>query len=96
MDCDGKIAVVHNGIIENYKELKDQLEGEGHHFNSQTDTEVIAHLIEKYCKQGLGLEESLHQTIAKLQDHTHLQLYLLMNQVRLWGLKRKPSHSGCG
>ncbi|MFU2192167.1 glutamine--fructose-6-phosphate transaminase (isomerizing) [Methanobacterium sp. MZD130B] len=67
MDCDGKIAVVHNGIIENYKELKDQLEGEGHHFNSQTDTEVIAHLIEKYCKQGLGLEESLHQTIAKLQ-----------------------------
>lgn len=66
-DCEGKIAVVHNGIIENYKELKNQLESEGHHFNSQTDTEIIAHLIEKYHKQGLGLEESMHQAIAKLQ-----------------------------
>ncbi len=56
-DCEGKIAVVHNGILENYKELKDLLEREGHHFTSQTDTEVIAHLIEKYYKQGLSLEK---------------------------------------
>jgi len=65
-DCTGKIAVVHNGIIENYKELKDDLEAEGHQFTSQTDTEVIAHLIEKYMDQGAGLEEAMNQTIKKL------------------------------
>jgi glucosamine--fructose-6-phosphate aminotransferase (isomerizing) len=47
LSCDGKIAVVHNGIIENYAELRDQLTAEGHEFKSQTDTEVIAHLVEK-------------------------------------------------
>jgi glucosamine--fructose-6-phosphate aminotransferase (isomerizing) len=47
--CDGKIAVVHNGIIENYDELKQRLMKEGHRFRSQTDSEVIAHLLEKYC-----------------------------------------------
>jgi glucosamine--fructose-6-phosphate aminotransferase (isomerizing) len=45
-DCTGKIAVVHNGIIENYRELKDMLVSHGHHFVSETDTEVISHLIE--------------------------------------------------
>ena len=47
-DCQGKIAVVHNGIIENYQALKTLLEKEGHKFVSDTDTEVIAHLIEKF------------------------------------------------
>ncbi|MDK2989397.1 MAG: hypothetical protein PWR16_926, partial [Methanoculleus sp.] len=47
-DCEKKIAVVHNGIIENYSELKRQLEGRGHIFRSETDTEVIAHLIEEH------------------------------------------------
>ena len=44
--CDKKIFVVHNGIIENYKILKEKLEKKGHKFNSDTDTEVVAHLIE--------------------------------------------------
>lgn len=48
LDCKGKIAVVHNGIIENYLELKEGLKKEGHRFISETDTEVIAHLIEKF------------------------------------------------
>lgn len=47
LDCKCKIAVVHNGIIENYLELKEELKKEGHKFVSETDTEVIAHLIEK-------------------------------------------------
>ncbi len=50
-DCTGKIAVVHNGIIENFQHLKDMLIKEGHIFKSDTDTEVIAHLIEKYLKE---------------------------------------------
>jgi len=48
MDCRNKIAVVHNGVIENFQALKSQLLSEGHDFRSETDTEVIAHLIEKY------------------------------------------------
>src|SRR5436853_6189424 len=49
-DCDGKIFVVHNGIIENFAGLKAELEAEGHEFPSETDTEVVPHLIEKYYK----------------------------------------------
>ncbi|HEV2415092.1 MAG TPA: glutamine--fructose-6-phosphate transaminase (isomerizing) [Candidatus Dormibacteraeota bacterium] len=49
-DCHGKIFVVHNGIIENFAELKAELEKEGHEFPSETDTEVVPHLIEKYYK----------------------------------------------
>jgi len=52
-DCSGKIVVVHNGIIENYIELKRQLIAEKHKFKSETDTEVIAHLVEKYFKGDL-------------------------------------------
>jgi glucosamine--fructose-6-phosphate aminotransferase (isomerizing) len=52
-DCKGEIFVVHNGIVENYKELKKKLKEEGHVFKSETDTEVIAHLIEKYYEDSL-------------------------------------------
>ncbi len=48
LSCDGKVAVVHNGIIENYAELREELTAGGHTFKSETDTEVIAHLIEEY------------------------------------------------
>ncbi|HVZ17178.1 MAG TPA: glutamine--fructose-6-phosphate transaminase (isomerizing) [Terriglobales bacterium] len=58
-DCTGKIVVVHNGIIENYLQLKKQLKEEGHKFQTETDTEIIAHLIEKYMKQGMSLEEAV-------------------------------------
>jgi glutamine---fructose-6-phosphate transaminase (isomerizing) len=52
-DCSGMIAVVHNGIIENYEDLKEELIKEGHKFRSDTDTEVIPHLIEKFYKNDL-------------------------------------------
>jgi len=52
-DCNERIAIVHNGIIENYEDLKERLVKEGHIFKSETDTEVIVHLIEKYYKDDL-------------------------------------------
>lgn len=48
--CDGRIAIVHNGIVENYQELKEKLRKQGHVFKSETDTEVIPHLVEEYAK----------------------------------------------
>ncbi|MCL0097743.1 glutamine--fructose-6-phosphate transaminase (isomerizing) [Dehalococcoidia bacterium] len=53
LDCSGRIAVVHNGVIENFQSLRDALSREGHHFSSETDTEVIAHLIENYYSGDL-------------------------------------------
>jgi glucosamine--fructose-6-phosphate aminotransferase (isomerizing) len=52
-DCSGDVVVVHNGIIENYGSLKKELQAEGHRFLSETDTEVLAHLIEKYLENDL-------------------------------------------
>lgn len=64
-DCSKGIAVVHNGIIENYMSLKKMLEDEGHRFSSQTDTEVIVHLLEKYY-QG-DMHEALRKTVATIR-----------------------------
>jgi glutamine---fructose-6-phosphate transaminase (isomerizing) len=64
-DCTGKIVVVHNGIIENYVELKSQLVAEGHKFVTETDTEIIAHLIEKYSKNA-SLEEAVLKTVKMM------------------------------
>jgi glutamine---fructose-6-phosphate transaminase (isomerizing) len=70
-DCTGKIVVVHNGIVENYLSLKKKLIEEGHTFSTETDTEVIAHLIEKHLfKTGNGnrptLEEAVRRTVKEL------------------------------
>jgi len=67
LDCKSKIAVVHNGIIENYLELKRELESKGHQFNSRTDTEVVPHLVEEYVMQGMDLEEAFRKTVNRLE-----------------------------
>jgi len=66
-DCHDEIAIVHNGIIENYAQLKAQLLKEGHKFISQTDTEVLAHLIEKFYQNSTLLEEATRQALAKAE-----------------------------
>ncbi|MBZ0156210.1 MAG: glutamine--fructose-6-phosphate transaminase (isomerizing) [Alphaproteobacteria bacterium] len=63
----GGVAVVHNGIIENYRELKEALMAEGHRFASETDTEVIPQLIAKYLKEGLSLPEALRKSVGHLR-----------------------------
>ena len=63
LDMDRTIAVVHNGIIENSAEIKEELIGEGYKFKSETDTEVIPHLLDKYMKTGLDLENALRKVL---------------------------------
>src|SRR5467141_3685299 len=58
-DCTGRVIVVHNGIIENYLQLKDQLRKKDHQFVTETDTEIVAHLIEEHLKSGIGFEKAV-------------------------------------
>jgi len=66
-DCSGKIVVVHNGIIENYLTLKEMLKAKGHDFKTETDTEIVAHLIEEHQKEGLSFEEAVRKSVQQLK-----------------------------
>ena len=65
-DCANTVAVVHNGIIENFMQLKQELETKGHRFKSRTDTEVVAHLVEEYLHNGNGFAEAVRLAASKL------------------------------
>ena len=67
VDEDASIAVVHNGIIENYLEIKEKLTLEGHVFKSDTDTEVIPHLIQKFMDEKFDLEHAVRKTIDVIE-----------------------------
>jgi glucosamine--fructose-6-phosphate aminotransferase (isomerizing) len=66
-DLSGRVALVHNGIIENYAVLKAALVQDGHRFRTDTDTEVLAHLIGKYLQHGLGLERAVGEALADVE-----------------------------
>lgn len=65
-DCTGDVVVIHNGIVENHRELKQRLEVEAHKFASETDTEVIPHLIEEHLRGGADLLGALERTVKQL------------------------------
>ncbi len=66
-DCKGQIVVVHNGIFENYRDLKQRLVSNGHVLDSETDTEVIVHLVEEYSTNGTSLEEAVRKALRDVQ-----------------------------
>src|SRR5918999_80740 len=65
-DCTGRIVVVHNGIIENYLELKRELQSQGHTFTTETDTEIVAHLVEREMKTD-GLENAVRRALTYMR-----------------------------
>jgi glucosamine--fructose-6-phosphate aminotransferase (isomerizing) len=67
MDCEGKVAVIHNGVIENFMELKEELLQKGHNFTSRTDTEIIAHLIEEEMKEDVEMGEAILRALRNLE-----------------------------
>ncbi len=68
-DCTGNVIVIHNGIIENFLALKQRLRANGHEFKSETDTEVVAHLIEENRKSGLSFVEAVKKSLKELEGH---------------------------
>jgi glucosamine--fructose-6-phosphate aminotransferase (isomerizing) len=66
-DCTGRVVVVHNGIIENYLQLKDRLRKSDHRFVTETDTEVVAHLIEEYLRAGDSFETAVRRSVQDLK-----------------------------
>lgn len=67
VDCESQVAVVQNGIIENYAEIKQELENLGHVFESKTDTEVVAHLVEEKLKKELSFLDAVRETLNQLE-----------------------------
>jgi glucosamine--fructose-6-phosphate aminotransferase (isomerizing) len=71
----GDVVVVHNGIVENYLQLRDELQAEGVKFNSDTDTEIIVHLVERYLSQDGDLEEAARRALSHLQGHHGIVIF---------------------
>src|SRR3989344_7686891 len=88
VDCTKKISVVHNGIIENYSELKEELIKKGHKFYSQTDTEVIAHLIEDKLK-GSRIEEATRIALNQMEGSYALGILFSDHPDKLIGARNE-------
>ena len=87
-DCSGRLAVVHNGIIENSQELRQELTRRGHRFASETDTEVIPHLLEDELKNGHSLEQAALNTAAKLEGSYAFVVVSLDDPGKIIGTRR--------
>jgi glucosamine--fructose-6-phosphate aminotransferase (isomerizing) len=78
-DCQGRVVVIHNGIVENYLALKERLVDQGHTFVSETDTEVIPHLIEHYLRDGSSLEVAVGRAIGQM-DGAHAMVVFSVSE----------------
>lgn len=87
-DCTGSLVVVHNGIIENYLPLKRKLKEEGHTFRTETDTEVIAHLVEKYFKGSL--EEAVLHTVQEIEGAYAIAVLSTQDKGKIVAVKSGP------
>ncbi len=100
-DCEGHIAVVHNGIIENYLELREKLQAEGHTFHSETDTETLAHLFEKYyqgdleaaVRRGLREVRGSYAVVAMADREPGLLVAARQYSPLIIGLGEKPGEN---
>jgi len=89
VDCTGQIAVVHNGIIENFGELKRELEELGHVFLSKTDTEVIPHLVEERLKEGLTFLEAVREAIRRLEGSYAIAIIFVKEPNKIFCARRE-------
>jgi glucosamine--fructose-6-phosphate aminotransferase (isomerizing) len=74
IDCDGGIALIHNGIIENYQALKTELLKKGHTFRTETDTEILVHLVEEFYNGEVSLDEALRSALSQVEGTFGLAL----------------------
>ncbi len=88
MDCEQKIAVAHNGIIENFQELREELIARGHTFRSDTDSEVIPHLIEHHLREGKTLFEAVLATVQRLKGSFALVVLAEHEPDKLIGVRK--------
>ncbi|TDR32256.1 glutamine--fructose-6-phosphate transaminase (isomerizing) [Aquamicrobium defluvii] len=86
----GDVAVVHNGIIENFAELRDELAADGYHFASQTDTEVVAHLVARELKKGAAPVEAAHNALRRLQGAFALAIMFRGDEDLVVGARNGP------
>jgi len=86
----GDVAVVHNGIIENFAELRDELAADGYRFSSQTDTEVVAHLVARELKKGAAPVEAAHNALRRLQGAFALAIMFRGDEDLVVGARNGP------
>src|SRR5258708_8018160 len=83
LDCRSEIVVIHNGIVENYLDLRKRLRDRGHVFRSETDTEVIVHLVEEYCSEGASVEDAARRALVELRGNHAIVLMSVREPDRL-------------
>jgi glucosamine--fructose-6-phosphate aminotransferase (isomerizing) len=88
-DCTGRIVVVHNGIIENYLELKHELQGQGHRFTTETDTEIVAHLVEREMRQD-GLENAVRRALTCMRGMFAIVLVSVDDPEKIVAVRNGP------
>jgi glutamine---fructose-6-phosphate transaminase (isomerizing) len=88
-DCTGRIVVVHNGIIENYLELKRELQQQGHEFTTETDTEIVAHLVEREMKED-GLENAVRRALTHMRGMFAIVLVSVDDPEKIVAVRNGP------